>query len=258
MERWQGTEGAIMKRMIISVAILASCSGGSKAQEATPEPTEPTTAPSEAETTPPVGENMLSHWVYVTQVRDAVVQGNLSAAISAAKVADGQASPVTDESLDPFVAQMELKRTDVYASESISEAARATASLGQSCGACHFASGAQVEMSSPNAPPDGEGPKAHMQGHLWAVNAMWEGLVVPSDSRWQSGAAQLTALPMHRTEQSSEYVGTKVVKELGEKIHSVGTLANGVTEPEQRAELFAELIATCGDCHAQTMQGPDR
>ena len=233
---------------LVLIAMIAGCSGGQKTEA------EPVTEESSTETeTPsqPVGmeRKMLGHWVKASKVRDLVVAGDLEGAkAAAAELGKEVEAPPT--AWTTYVTEMKLHTASLADSSSLEEAALAISNVGATCGSCHTDMNTSIEMANSEPPPIGEDARSHMQRHEWSVNATWEGLIGPSDGRWVDGLGVLAEKPLHGREQPSGHVTKDKIELLGETVHDLGVRGTGVPATE-RAAIFAELIATCGNCHSQ-------
>jgi cytochrome c553 len=84
-----------------------------------------------------------------------------------------------------------------------------------------------------------------MASHQWAAARMWEGLIGPSDDRWLEGA---------RTMARSR---TTIIAESGElgiaddaaRTRLLAERATRLGDPDERATLYGEMLATCAHCH---------
>lgn len=77
-------------------------------------------------------------------------------------------------------------------------AARQLADLGAKCATCHESVHARIVFDlkkPPPANPPNHSLATRMTDHRWAIARMWDGLIGPSKSAWDTGAALLVAAP---------------------------------------------------------------
>lgn len=107
------------------------------------------------------------------------------------------------------------------------------------CGSCHRSLGVGPRYGGLSAPPDEGDLRLHMYRHLWAVQRLWEGLVMPDSQVWASGVAVLSEDPplslIRRGGGSSDYAGD---------VHRL------VAQTDlSKAERYGRILAACGGCH---------
>ena len=128
------------------------------------------------------------------------------------------------------------------------------ADLGAACGACHRSTGGpNLEVGEPPASvPSGN---LRMARHEWAASRMWLGLMQPSETAWKSGSQTfanatlvLDTLPGRAPLQKQSEVFT-----LAARAHAVAQQAEKATTAEERRSAFAQMYATCAECHAAVL-----
>lgn len=174
----------------------------------------------------------------VTAIRTSLVRGD----VEGARVLARGIGPVTGE-LPELAAEMRglaPRRAAALARASDPETAgRAFGALLEGCGRCHAAGAATWTFETPTQ-PDGEDPATHMRRHEWAVDRMWEGLLVRDIERFDMGAAALADAPLG---EGSE------VAPLAERVHARAAEAAGAESMEARAAIFGDVVAACAECH---------
>lgn len=132
------------------------------------------------------------------------------------------------------------------------------ARVGETCGACHGMTGRGPTYELLAQPTDTSGVVPHMRRHLWVTDRLWEGLSGPSELRWQAGLTALLArpLPDEGFEGREEDLASPAA-ELGPWLRRIGLVALRTGDPGERAELYADLLTTCAECHAGTRGAPD-
>jgi hypothetical protein len=213
-------------------------------------PTEQKPAAPEKPDVPPAGAPleriMQAHFKDALLIRQAVIAGKPEDAVDPAfaltRTGDLDHLP---EGWRGFVERMQEVAGRIKDSTLVSRAAAATADLGVSCGMCHQQRGGPQASKEP-APAEGTTVESRMQRHVWATERLWEGLYVPSDDAWNAGARALSSAPFP----------SQVLKDGGVYARSAaGDFARLVAKapakriPRDRAELYAELLLTCGSCH---------
>lgn len=233
----------------------AACSANPARQGA---PTEPAaTAPVTQTTTAPVERvDMLQHWIDATQLRDQVMAGRLADARAVADKLAAQPAPTEAPGWATYVAQIDGHVQAAQAAGSLSALATATAGVGATCGECHAANGANLQLPTGLPPAEGADARSHMARHAWAVAAMWDGLVGPSDGRWSDGVGMLAEKPLHATDEASPFVATPASEQIGARVHDAAIRGAAERDPAMRAAVFAEVLTACGECHNQTHTGP--
>ena len=156
---------------------------------------------------------------------------------------------------DAFVVAMREAAEGVLNAETLEAAAEATSQMGLACGNCHLANEIVVEFDEAKQPSDQIKDKPHMQRHQWAADRMWEGLIGPSEFAWNRGANLLFESPIKPDVLASHGGGDEVVG-MSRRIHQLAGNASVVTDPSERAEIYAEFIANCGSCHTELGMGP--
>jgi mono/diheme cytochrome c family protein len=125
-----------------------------------------------------------------------------------------------------------------FEATAIPAATAALAELGGACAACH------QDVGGPPPPSiDATSTAAgdSMVAHAAAEEALWRGLVFPSDVSWRSGAEQLVNAPALDSD----------VVDVSALAHRTSDLAReAVAAPaEARGKLSGKILSTCSACH---------
>lgn len=195
---------------------------------------------------------MKAHFRDALLIRQAVIDGTPERASAPATVlVELQALDELPAGWRGFVERMQDAARRITDSTSSAQAAAAAADLGVSCGMCHETHGGPKASAEP-APEAGTTLENRMKAHVWASERLWEGLYVPSDQAWKAGAARLSTAPfpeellkaggVHARSAASEFV------KLAARAPSKKTV-------DARAKLYAEMLVTCGACHAAVRDG---
>lgn len=132
------------------------------------------------------------------------------------------------------------------------------AKVGETCGACHGMSARGPSYADINQPVDPSGVLPHMRRHAWVTERLWEGISGPSEQRWQAGLTALLSRPLPPEGfQGREEDLLSPAAELAPWLRRIGLVALRTSDPGQRSELYADLLATCAECHAGTAGAPD-
>ena len=89
-----------------------------------------------------------------------------------------------------------------------------------------------------------------MLEHQRAVDELLQGLVVPSTSQWDRGAARLQTAPLHPDQLPADPGLAGSVRRADERVHQIATRAVRATTTGARTAVYADLITTCADCHS--------
>jgi cytochrome c553 len=199
---------------------------------------------------------MWSHFDAAADLHAAVVRGDLPVARDAASWLAEHGEPDLPEGSQPLLDQMRASARRVASAADLSEAARGTADVARSCGACHAAYGPGPVFRGSGVPPvEGAGVTLEMRRHDWAAGRLWEGLIGPSDAAWAAGARVLGQAAfgpdamMDRTELPPN------APALERRVHDIGRRAAGAADTAARAELYGELLGTCAACHTAAHRG---
>lgn len=227
---------------------------------AEPEPLRAPTSGAEAPArpTPPsarqadIRDYMTSHFVITLFAHDRLVEGDLEAI--RAPLMDFAAyryDDVAPGSWLPWLAQIQEAARIAAQAREIGPAATAIAAIARDCGACHEAHGRRPARARADTPPTAPGSETvpdRMRRHAWAIDELWQGLVLPSDAAWQAGAeAMASGSPDFAPGESSDETFALLLAEL----RALGAQAREATSAADRAEGYAALLARCAGCHAR-------
>jgi cytochrome c553 len=192
---------------------------------------------------------MKAHFGEVSAVHEAVIRGDLAAARAAANrlaAHDYSGLPAVTRSYQDTVKQL---AGQVTAAKDVKAAATATAYLVGVCGDCHRAAGVVPAPALPERPAVGE-TVGHMLDHQRAVDALMQGLAVPSPSLWNQGAQGLRVAPLRSSKLPKDPKLTDDIVGNERRVHQLADQAAGTTEPQARAALYGEILTTCANCHS--------
>ena len=198
---------------------------------------------------------MLEHFIVGTWVRDSIVDGNLEGIRAPLQALNdnGYAHVVPGKWMAGITRLQAAARLTAEA-QTLAQAAKGLAAIGRACGECHRDHGGPIAK---HVPPDDSSPKtdsfeARMFRHAWAVERMWEGLTMPSESAWAAGAAALAQAPASAP-RAPRHVPPEIARTL-DSVRALGAKATHADTFEAREQAYAELLATCADCHHKHQQ----
>ena len=193
-------------------------------------------------------------WMAV-QARDSVIAGDLATAKNAARSLEehdyGNTLPA---SWKPWIGEMQKQAGEVVLAADINGAAMAIGTLGLTCGNCHYhhVAGPDTPRDAPvpwEDAPDSMGER--MDRHYAGVEQLWMGLVDPSEEAWRAGTITLTRAPLSAPQTKDGAVDPKAAAEI-ERVRGLAKRARVASSHPERAQIYGELIAGCGNCHTVT------
>lgn len=190
---------------------------------------------------------MQEHWDAGNAVQHAMERGDLGAAReAAARIAEVGEIPGLTWDAGPYLREMRIHAEQIRDAGSFAEAAQATGGMAAACGNCHARAEVGPHPEGTTTAPSVEGDtRSHMIQHAWAMDRMWEGLIVPSTDRWRAGARLLAEQPVAAHGVSSE------VALISARVHEMGRQALEDRTPADRGVRFGRLLTDCAGCHAE-------
>ena len=202
-----------MKVFLVGVAVAASSivSACPRSQEPTPKSVHESSTKSGDGPLGPVERvkrattgKMGAHFGDVVEIHTSLVHGALDDARKAARELADDRPDVVLEEWAPYLLALRGTAEDLGRAGSLEEAAPLAASLAKTCGDCHEAQGARLELIPGAPPPKSDDNAERMRRHAWAFNRLWEGLVLPSDESWRLGVDAFVELPECEDSVSAE------------------------------------------------------
>lgn len=226
-------------------SLVAIATGVLRTQAASPSPRET------AQTTPSSIERqsyMRHHFADVAAVHAAIIRGDLAAVrVPATELARMPVPPGTLTVAVPFVVAISEGARRVLGATTVPTAAEATAFMLQQCGECHRAAKASPQ---PPAPPPNAGGGAHMIEHQRAMDELLQGLVVPSVAQWDRGAGRLRTAPLRPGELPTDPRLADNLRRADDRVHLIADRAAKARTSAARANVYADLLTTCAECHS--------
>ena len=135
---------------------------------------------------------MLTHYADTVGMRRALIAGKLADFRAAAgAVAGDEWTPRLRGDYRPYVDAVRNMARSAMTAPSPVAAASALGKLGEACAACHVRFGGPKTPVAPEQVNEAADPT--MVAHAIATDRLWEGLVLPSDPSWSSGARSSNA-----------------------------------------------------------------
>lgn len=198
---------------------------------------------------PSPASHMNTSFELINAARAAVADGDLARARAQGKaLRDASEYDGLPRDWRPWIARVRRRAATLSVAPDLPAAGDAVAAVGLVCGNCHWLSGRGPSgwggPENVEALPSDADLDARMARHRLASDAMWWGLLQPSDKLWRLGtetfAVPALAAPLEGPGRDAE------------DVRALGTLAReasaAVTHPE-RAARYGQILARCGDCH---------
>jgi cytochrome c553 len=230
--------------LLAPIVVVSACGGTSQP------PAEKTAPPDPPKPAVDVAKHMHEHLARVTDIQEAVVRGDMEAAVEPARwIADHQETEGLPAGTASFVADMKKSAAVVAEAKDFRNAATATAMVVSYCGACHEAAKAKISLADLPKPTARPGLAAHMLDHQWAVDLMYQGLIVPSDDQWKQGIAALKAAPLAAADLPKDTKLTGEIRASEKKLHDLADKAVVATDVGSKVAVYAEVLDECATCH---------
>ena len=230
------------------LALVLACS---LTDQPEPEPVAPVEeAAPPAKAAEPVAGHMSAHFSMATVGIEAWVAGEFDQAQTRLETLSKHAPP---EGLDSEedTARLYAMRNAAGAAAKGGPPAKVAEQIGQlgaTCGECHQAKGIAPKVDLGTTPEASDDRIAHMQGHQWAVKAMWASLVTNDADLWARGVAKLSEAPLGTAGFGEPEIPAELLAHEG-SVHSLGAAAAKAETAEQRVQAFSKVATTCTHCH---------
>ena len=190
---------------------------------------------------------MQEHWAAADALQHAMERGDLEAARrAAARITEVGEIPGLTWDAGPYLRDMRVNAERVRSAANFAVAADATGAMAAAWRRCHArAEAGPHPEGTTTAPAVEEDTRSHMVQHSWAMDRMWEGLIVPSADRWRAGARLLAEQHVAAAGLSAD------VALLSARVHEMGRQALDDATPEARGARYGKLLADCAGCHAE-------
>lgn len=254
--------------LLAPVTLVSACAGSQAAAPAAasakPAAKPPVTQPNEE-----AGVKMWHHFWDVTEARDAVIAGDLERVRPPLLRLARTKHDIQDMPHDwlPWIDEMEAEAAHAAQATTLDDAARGVAAVTQRCGDCHRATRGGPRMVVGDVQQfDAHGRtglRGAMAQHVWAAEELWLGMTVPHHESWAAGANALASTPLPPVQGDADAQAaagstaapsdTAIDPELHQKLEAVramGARALAAGQPAEMTQVYGELIARCGGCHA--------
>ncbi len=189
--------------------------------------------------TPTTRTFMQDHFAESVDMRHAIVAGKLSDLHTAATaVSNDSWTPNLRPDYAPYVSAVQAAARKAASAESLQPAAFALGAIGDACADCHRKFGGP---GSPVAPEPLAAEDQSMVAHARATDALWQGLMGPSEASWTAGARTLLDAPALDSDVPDVAAAARHLRDLAQK----GTTVDAAG----RARLFGDVLLTCATCH---------
>jgi hypothetical protein len=238
------TRSLALMLLLLPVLVALACSGAQQPPAEQAKPAEP------AAPVVDVSKQMHENLARVTLMQEAVLRGDMEAAVEPARwIADNQKTAGLPAGTESVLADMKKQAAVVAEAKDFRNAATATAMTVSYCGTCHTA--ARFTPAIPEAAkPTAQGALAtHMVEHQWATDLLYQGLVIPSEERWQKGLAAMATTPLAEKDLPKDAKLTKEVAALEKKVHAMAANAKKAADIGTKVAFYGEYIGGCAGCH---------
>ena len=231
--------------LFLPAILVAACN---RVSQPAAEQTPPAEAPKPAVD---VAKHMHEHMARVIDMQNAVIRGDLEAAVEPAKwIADHQETEGLPPGTEVFVADMKKQAAAVAQATDLRNAGTGTAMTISYCGSCHAAAKVTPAMPELAKPAASNPTESHMLEHQWATDLMYQGLAMPSEERWQKGLAAMQGSPLTEKDLPKDAKLTKEVVALEKKVHELAAKAKTTTDLGTKVALYGEYLGGCAGCHS--------
>jgi len=193
--------------------------------------------------------HMKEHFARATKMQDAVLAGNLSQAqVQARWLASHKEE--TPASWQPYAMTFQSEAGAVADAKTVESAATAVGRMAATCGDCHAAHKAKVNIGSTPVVGKAGSVKEHMTAQLEALDRLWDGLMIPSDQAWGEGAKLLAKVAVSQKSLQKEGLDkADSATVLAESLRALSASAAKASTKGERSTAYAELLSTCVACH---------
>lgn len=270
---------------LLAFACISACASSPRPEAATA--ASPAASTSATQST---SAQMRDHFADATAARDAVIAGRLQdVRPPLGRLANAPDARDLPNDWLPWFDEMRNVAARGAQATTLASAADSVAALGATCGECHRATrGGPREALAPEYYSRGErGIPEKMARHRFAADELWFGLTGPVHQAWSAGASALMninvpSLVTHRgdpasddrqpsgegtlqgepdpqmpaqerdeTETERAPSGTVALDPALRELRALGERADRASIVSDKQQVFAEMIAKCGTCHAR-------
>jgi mono/diheme cytochrome c family protein len=199
--------------------------------------------------TPELERVMTHHYRDVSAIHEAVIRGDLNDVRDRARNLAAMTDPPSTPPVTSHVMTIRRAAARAVMANTLDVAADATATMLAQCGGCHESRAVRPSPAERRAPDVG-GIVGHMVDHQRAVDALLQGLVIPSMSEWQRGAGLLRAPVLRDAELPPDPRLAARATATERTLHALAEVAAAAPSREARVSAYARIIGTCATCHS--------
>lgn len=201
---------------------------------------------------PKVVAKMHTQLALATQVRDAVIHGDLDAVHSAA--AELETLEIKGSLPDlwrPMLAETKQAAAKLATAEDLATASTLIGELGLSCADCHSMTGGGPELV--DLPLQEWTQSAKMPLHKWSADWMWLGLIADDAAAFKRGGAELANADLDA--RFTDDTPGEGFTQLEQLVTMIGTMAaEEELDSAKRAELYGQFVGVCTQCHTKMQE----
>jgi cytochrome c553 len=232
---------------------------------------------------------MRHHFADATAARDAVIAGKLENVRPPLEaLARGESDPAMPDDWRPWLEEMQAAARRGSQARTLDEAAASVAVLGTTCGECHRTTHGGLHDAARSSasydPGNRTGLDEKMARHKFSADALWIGMTLLQHQAWADGAAALMNIELpglvneHGTKETSERGATGEGELRGtadarlpaqdedtpearagsidldpalRELRALGQKADQAKIASEKQDVYAQIIARCGACHAK-------
>jgi cytochrome c553 len=237
------TRSLILTLLALPLVVALGCGGSQQSPAEQAKPAEPAAGGD-------VSSYMHENLTRVTTMQDAVLRGDIEAAAEPARwIANRQDTAGLPAGQQAVLADMKKSAAVVAEAKDFKNAATATAMVISYCGTCHAAANVTAAIPEPPKPVAEAAVASHMMEHQWATDLLYQGLVMPSEERWQKGLAAMEGTPLTEKDLPKDAKLTKEIVALEQKVHEMAGKAKTATDIGTKVAFYGEYIGGCAGCH---------
>jgi hypothetical protein len=197
-----------------------------------------------------IHQHMHARFAATNNIRTAIAYGDIRRAKAEAQIVADLDEPDILPQWKPYVDNVRAAALQIAKSEDTVTASKQLAVLGWRCAQCHEAvPGAKTAFPKVPSPPSDPKLASTMANHQWATARMWEGMIGPSNERWNEGAAALAKAPLTITAEADVPDHRLGIADDVARIRLFATRAMKAKTRFDRTDIYGKLLATCANCH---------
>lgn len=227
--------------LLVSLSLLApGCASEKSAAD----------APPPAPKKPSMKTYMSEHYNEIVEITEALIASDLEKAkVPAAKVGSQELPENLPPGWPEYMTAVHGQAKNITNATDLAAAAMATAQMAGACGRCHLTNRGGPFVLWPPDPPEGADRKTHMQRHMWLTTRLFEGVIGPDNDAWGEGIRALKEEPLKGHVLTDDPEKQQAAEAMAGAVHELADKGEGLTGPEERAELLGTMLTRCVACH---------